>query len=149
MFSLRNQTPSQVATGNQPTALPPQQLPERPAAPPKVFALVVSPVGVRSGNERAAVVVPDGTDVLAIRLESDGEARSLTARRAVVRTVGGSEVWTGPVAAERPESAGIVARIDVPAASLSGDDYLITLYGTDRSGTEREWAQYFLRVRGR
>jgi hypothetical protein len=42
-----------------------------------------------------------------------------------------------------------LARIDVPAADLPPDDYLITLYGTNRSGAEAESAQYFLRVRTR
>jgi hypothetical protein len=43
----------------------------------------------------------------------------------------------------------MVARIDVPAASLPADDYLITLYGADETGTEHEWNQYFVRLRGR
>jgi len=115
-----------------------------PAAP-RVFALAVSPVAVRGGSETPAAVIPSGTDLVGIRLESDGEPRNLTARRASIRTVGGREAWQGPAASE--SSPGTVARIDVPAAAIPADDYLITLFGTDPRGVEAEWAQYFLRVR--
>ena len=116
---------------------------------PRVFALAVSPVAVRSGSDTPAVVIPPGTDVVGIRLESDGENRNLTARRASIRTVGGRDAWQGPVAAATESSPGTVARIDVPAAVIPAEDYLITLFGTDERGVEREWAQYFLRVRDR
>jgi hypothetical protein len=42
-----------------------------------------------------------------------------------------------------------VARVNVPAAELLPDDYIVTLYGADRAGVEREWSQYFLSVRAR
>ena len=119
-----------------------------PSPAARIFALTVSPVGVRGSAEGPSGVIPAGVDTVSVRLESDGENRSLTARRATVRTVAGREVWQGPVSTTA-NPPGIVARIDVPAASLPVDDYLITLYGTDRAGKESEWAQYVLRVRTR
>lgn len=121
----------------------------QPAAPPRVFALTVSPVTVRSGSDSPIVVIPAGTDLVALRLETDGEPRSFTPRRAVVRLVSGGDIWQGPVAADADRSPGVVARVDVPAANLPADDYLLTLYGTDSTLKEVEWTQYFLRVRSR
>jgi len=92
-------------------------------------------------------VVPAGTDTLSIRLESDPDHRPLTARRASIRTIGEREVWQGPAATEG-NPPGVIARVDVPAAAVPPDDYLVALFGTDRAGVERELAQYFLRVRG-
>jgi hypothetical protein len=119
-----------------------------PAPAPRIFALVVSPVAVRGGTDAPGVAIPADTDVVALRLERDAENRQLTASRASIRTVEGRVAWQGPVTAGINAPPSIAARLDVPAANLPADDYVITLYGTDRSGAEAEWAQYFLRIRG-
>ena len=116
---------------------------------PSVFALTLSPITVRSGSDSPATVLPAGTDIVAIRLENDTENRKLTARRAAIRTVGGRTVWQGPVTVETSPSPGGTSRIEVPAVNVPADDYLVTLYGTDSTGADQEWAQYFLRVRRR
>jgi hypothetical protein len=126
-----------------------ERSPGEPRQAAQVYALMLSPVAVRSGSESISVVIPPGTDVVAMRLESDAERRSLVARRASIRIVGGDTVWEGSVAAEANPPAGTVARVDVPAARLQADDYLVTLFGTDQAGVEREWTQYYLRVRDR
>jgi hypothetical protein len=122
--------------------------PERTPSAPRTFALTIAPVAVRSGAGSPAVVIPAGTEVVVIRLESDADARRLTARRAAIRTVAGVAVWQGPVTADGHAPA-VAARLDVPVASLPADDYLVTLYGTNPSGVEQEWNQYYLRVRVR
>jgi hypothetical protein len=141
-----------VTTRQTPAAEPAPGTTPQPAAAPRVFALTVSPAAVRGSSDSPAVVIPAGTDLVALRLESDGEPRRLTPRRAAVRLVTGRTVWEGPVgelATPGDRIPGVVARVDVPAASLPADDYVLTLYGTDPAGKEVEWTQYFLRVRGR
>jgi hypothetical protein len=120
-----------------------------PSPAPRLFALAVSPVAVRSGSDNPAIVIPPDADVVVVRLQSDGENRQLTPARAAIRTVSGDGVWDGRVASDGKLPAGVLAQIDVPAKTLPADDYLITLYGTERSGDEVEWTQYVLRVRSR
>ena len=69
--------------------------------------------------------------------------------RAAIRTVGGGEVWQGPATVGGELPAGVIARIEVPASRLAVDDYVVTLFGTDAGGAERELSRYFLRVRAR
>ena len=45
--------------------------------------------------------------------------------------------------------SGIVARLEVPAAGLPADDYIVTVLTTDGNGAEHERARYFLRIRER
>ena len=132
-----------------PTQNPAPQTPAAVAEAPRVFAEALSPVGVRGASESRSIVIPAGTETLVLRLESEGDGRQLTARRAAIRTVGGQDVWQGTVTPDSNLPTGIVARIDVPAGRLPPDDYLVTLLGTDRAGAEVEWSQYFLRVRAR
>jgi hypothetical protein len=137
------------------TPLPPAAPAQREAGPapspasPRLFAVTLSPIAVRSVSDSPNVVIPNGTDVVAIQFERDADTQTLIARRASVRTVAGREVWQGPVARDPAPSRAVAAHVEVPAAQLPADDYLVTLFGNDRSGAEREWAQYFLRVRAR
>ena len=124
--------------GQPPTSAPPA---------PRVFAVSISPVTVRSAAEAPAVILPAGTDVLALSLE--GEPDRGPGRRGSIRTVSGDEIWQGPATVTGDLPAGVIARIDVPAARLPADDYVVTLFGTDRAGAERELSRYFLRVRAR
>jgi hypothetical protein len=143
---------SNMATKQTPAAQPIPEPTRQPAATPRVFALTVSPAAVRGSSDSPAIVIPAGTDLVALRLESDGEPRGLTPRRVAVRLVTGRTVWEGAVgelATPADRVPGVVARVDVPASSLPADDYVLTLYGADPSGKEVEWTQYFLRVRGR
>jgi hypothetical protein len=136
-----------------PAAAPAPASPNQPMssspAPTRVFAVSISPVAVRSAAENAVVIVPQGTEVLVLHLEGETGARKLVTGRASIRTVTGVEIWHGPATVEGGQLPGVIARIDVPAASLPVDDYLITLFATDRTGTEQEWSRYFLRVRAR
>lgn len=133
-----------VETTPQPSRTTPEPT---PGPAPTLLALALSPVAVRSAADSASVTIPAGTDRLSLRLEDDGGGRQLTPTRASIRTVSGSAIWQGPVTAASNLPPGTTAQIDVPTASLATDDYLVTLYGVDRSNAEQEWMQYFLRVR--
>jgi hypothetical protein len=139
MFGPLRSQPAPIAANQPPQPSAGASTPVTPAAP-RVFALTLAPLSVRGAAENPAVVIPPDAEVVAIHFEADPDTRGLTARRAVVGTVDGRETWRGAVTD---------GRIDVPAARLPADDYIVTLFGADRSGAEREWNQYFLRVRAR
>jgi hypothetical protein len=119
-----------------------------PAAP-RVFTLSISPAAVRSAGDSAAAIIPSGTDIVVMQLEGDGGARPASRARAVVRTVSGSEVWRGPASVAGDLPAGVRARIEVPAARVPADDYIVELFGPDAKGVERQQSSYFLRLRAR
>jgi hypothetical protein len=120
-----------------------------PSTSPRVFALALSPVAVRSAGGDAPLTIPAGTDFVSVTLEDDGGGQRLAGGRAVIRTVGGGEIWQGPATVDGDLPAGALARIQVPAARLGPDDYVITLFQSDAPGFDRERSRYFLRVRAR
>ena len=93
------------------------------------------------------VTVPEGTDILALTLEGDMDPARTTSMRVMLRTVGGDEVWRGPASRPLEGRSGGGARVEIPAASLPADDYIVTLFSTDVSGVETEEARYFLQLR--
>jgi hypothetical protein len=130
---------------------PPVRDPTPPAAPatsPRVFAVSISPMSVRSGDTASRVTVPADIDVLAVTLEPDVDGQSGEATRAVVRTVDGTEVWRGPAGSRDGSPAGAV-RIEIPTANVPVDDYVIVVFATDQGGSEIEKARYFLQLRRR
>ena len=143
------QTPtSMVATGPAPRPAPPAGSPgvPRPQAPAArgVVALALSPINVRSAAGTASITIPEGTDIVVLRLQGDAGDRDLSGR-VVVRAVGGTEAWRG-VARPEPGSPP-VSRAEVPAARLSVNDYTVELLQTDRGGRDVERYRYFFRVR--
>ena len=122
--------------------------PQSPPPSPRVFAFSLAPLRVRGGGDRPGLVIPDGTEIVALDLErGDSDAR-LDYARGVIRTLSGQEVWSG-AASTGTLPAGIAARLEVPTGRLPADDYTITLISVDPSGREREDYVYFLRVGGR
>src|SRR5262249_38741443 len=65
----------------------------------------------------------------------------------VIRTVDGREAWQGPAAAASPAAASALTAVEVPAAALARDDYVVTLFEPDGRGGERERYRYVLRIR--
>lgn len=128
-----------------PPAVPPAPDAVVPLPTPRVFAMSISPIAVRSPSQSPSLIIPAGTDTVALRLE--GEAPVPRPARVVVRTVSGDEIWRGPVAAA--SDPGAVARADIPAAQLRPEDYIVELFGTDAAGVERERYRYYLKVRSR
>ena len=144
-------------TGGPPTqtAIPQQPpRPETPTAPPALpspvlFAVSLSPTGVRSGDNAPPITIPSGTDRVSIHLESDGARPRFTDGRATIHTVSGREVWQGAATAETAERGLALAHVDVPADRLPSDDYVVALFERETSGRETEVFRYFLRVRAR
>lgn len=116
---------------------PQEPPPAAPSArPPSVFAFALSPINVRSNNESRALVIPAGTDVVTLDLQSEGAAPRAIGAEATIATVDGRRVWSG-AATTVGLARGVLARIDVPAALLAPDDYFVEIAGY----------RYFLRVR--
>jgi hypothetical protein len=158
VLSSRTTTDSQAenrmpgAPVSPPTATPAPSQSEPlgpPRSPSEVFAVVLSPLAVRSASESPTVAIPGGTDLVAIRLEGEPAGRLSADGRAAIRTVEGKEVWKGAAIIEENVPPGILARIDVPAADLPVNDYVVTLYSIDAANAEQERARYFLRIRQR
>lgn len=117
------------------------------AAAPRIFVVSISPINVRGAGSSSRLMIPSGTDVVRLRLEGDAQHARVEGARARVRTVNGGEVWRGPAEAPNDVPAGTIAQIDVPAARLPVDDYVIELVGINASGREYERSRYFLSVR--
>ncbi len=131
------------------TSPAPKPLTVPPPPQPKIFAFSLSPASVRSAGTNAVLVIPAGTNLVRLRLEGDAGAPTVERPRARIRTIAGGEVWRGPAAAANDAPAGTIAQIDLPAAHLPADDYVIELFGDDATGVEREHFRYFLAVRAR
>jgi hypothetical protein len=117
------------------------------AIPPRVFAFSLASGNVRGADDQPPLVIPPNADVVALRLEPTANRAATSSARAVVATLGGESKWEGD--ARSPAAGAPGLEIDIPAARLPPDDYIVTLYGRAASGGERERDRYFLRVRAR
>jgi hypothetical protein len=149
---VRSRPDGSVVVDNQPPAATQPAPPvagaqPTPAPAVRIFALALSPVAVRSMSESVTLVIPANTDIVAITLEGEPARPPFGDGRATIRTVGSDEVWQGPaiVGPDLPPAA--IARIDVPAAALRPDDYVVTLFKGGTQDAGEEWSRYFLRVR--
>lgn len=130
-----------------PPATPPASTASPDAPSARMLVLSLAAIAVRGANAAQTVAPTPSVERLRLQLQDDGEGRRLKPTRIEIRTVGGTVVWQGPVDGAAPESAGVVAAVAVPVASVPPDDYVVTLMGTDEAGREGEWAQYMLSVR--
>jgi hypothetical protein len=128
---------------------PPISQPTTVAPAPRIFAISISPTTVRSAGGNTSVVIPAGTDIVRLHLEGEAGTTRIEAARARVRTVSGTQVWRGSAGLPDAAPPGAIAQIDVPAAQLPPDDYVIELFDVDTAGAERERARYFFPVRAR
>ena len=80
-----------------------------------------------------------------MQLEGTNDRAGLDPMRVEIRTVNGRAVWKGSAAGAVTPRSGILARVDVPAATLPADDYLVVLFEISSGGSERQRDSYFLR----
>jgi hypothetical protein len=115
---------------------------------PVVVAISISPILVRGADKASTLAIAPGTDVVRLLLrEGERGERPLGQGRAIVHTVGGREVWQGPADSSAGLPRGELARVEIPAALLRPNDYIVELLGTDARGAAVERYRYFLRVR--
>ena len=149
-----------VRESTQPTSIPPPPERSTPARPapgepasdprtPVTIALSVSPILVRGADvQPATVTIASGIDVVRLHLVGQTGDPPLRRGRVIVRTVVGREVWRG-AAVEGTNSDRDLGLVDVPAALLEPDDYVVALLDSPPGTEEVERHRYFLRVRGR
>ncbi len=133
----------------QPPPPPPPPVPEPVRPDAIVVVLSISPILVRGSDQPASLTIAPEADVVRLYLQGQGTERRFGRGRAVVRTVAGSEAWTGPaleIVGAKPHE---LASIDVPADRLPPDDYIVVLLEADASGRDVERHRYFFRVRRR
>jgi hypothetical protein len=117
-----------------------------PAGPVRVVASL-SPILVRGGDQPASLTIAAGTDLVRLHLQGETTDRRLQRARAIVRTVAGHEIWTGPATPVVRSTPKAFAYIDIPADRLRPDDYIIELLQRDAGRREVEINRYFFRVR--
>jgi hypothetical protein len=157
VWILRATRPETVAVqspppANVPTAPPqPQHVdaPTPPRAAPVVVTLSISPILVRGADQPASLTIAAGTDVVRLHLEGQPADRRLGPGRAIVRTVAGDEVWSGPAMEVTGSKTPEFARIDIPVDRRRPDDYIVELLGPDAGGREVERYRYFFRVQSK
>jgi hypothetical protein len=133
-----------LATNTSPPAPQPPDVVRRPDAP-AVVAVSLAAGGVRGSSGGAILTIPPGANLIRLDLEGDPAAPRPVRARAIVRAVSGATVWQGPTVAETP--ATVAARLEIPAATLPPDDYIVILLAGASDGREAERERYFLRVR--
>jgi hypothetical protein len=146
---ILRESPNQKETtvDNRPPAASGASHAPAPQADPRVVALSLSPISVRGAADSPTLVIPAGTDIVALKLEGETRGAPLRQPRIIIRTVAGDEVWRGPAIVVNDLGPGILARAEIPAARLRADDFIVTLFDTDAAGYEHERSRYVLRVR--
>jgi hypothetical protein len=129
-----------------PALTPPGPSLSAPAAP-RVFAFLLRPTLTRSADDVPRLVIPNGTEVVTLELEGTSDRAGLGPMRVEIRSVNGQAVWKGPAAGAGAPRSGILTRVDVPAATLTADDYIVVLFEIGSGGSEHQRDSYFLRVR--
>jgi hypothetical protein len=129
--------------GNAPA--PPPAVKAAPPAP-AVLAVTLSPLQPRApGADQPTASIDPGIDIVRLELQEDPAAPPLGKGRAVVRTVDGRQVSRGAVVVDAGSPTR--AHLDVPAAHLPPDDYIVELYESTAGGRDVERYRYFFRVR--
>lgn len=147
MYRPAKESPERVDTASTTVAEAPPTA--ATASVPRVFALALAPVGVRGTSAASGVAIPGDAEVIRVRLDADGDARTLAPTTAIVRTVDGADVWRGAVREVTGQTPDALAEVEIPARALGPNDYVLVLRGLDRGDVEREWLHYALRIRER
>ena len=142
--SLNRPKPFEVAAQPARPSAPTGRQRSAPASSPRVFALTISPVGVRGAASDRAVVIPQGTERVTIRLGRDVDTMAMIDARASIRVVGAEEVWQGLLTPATGSDA--IGGLELAAAQLRAEDYVVAVHGTTRDGRQQS-VRYFLRIR--
>jgi hypothetical protein len=122
-----------------------QQTPARSVqspAPPSVltvFSFALSPISVRGGAAQPLAIGPDADQAQLQLTLPPGDWQSF---QVSIRPVRGQTFWSQQRL--KPRAGKVI--VNVPAAQLPFDDYILTLSGVDRAGKTEEITQYSFRV---
>jgi hypothetical protein len=142
--------PGGVAVEPEPTRAPPQTAQAKQTPPlrvaPTVASLVLTVGGVRGADasQTPHLVIPPGTTQVRLRLNlKDNDYPSY---RAVLRAVGGAEVFSrqGLKPTNTKSGAGFI--FVLPARELAAGDYILTLAGVNQDGEIDDVSKSIFRV---
>lgn len=112
-----------------------------PQASTVSFVLVTDLIRRASGETKRLIVPKDIAFVqLRLVLENEVEHKNY---RAVFATAVGDQIWSEDI----KNAAGKAVVVQIPAKIFASDDYTITLFDMDASGTLEEVGEYFFPVR--
>jgi hypothetical protein len=143
-------TPVQPEERDVANAPPAAQVPAATTPPPaptaasdRLIALVLLPGSVRSTGEGAVLHVPEGGDVVRIRVDHEGPGCAVY--RAIISTPEGQEVWArSALTRVDPRVTSVI--LAVPANALQPGDYILTLRGGSEAGALQDVGVYSFRV---
>lgn len=115
------------------------------AVAPAMAVSFVLGLGMRGGEPATAYRVPPAADTIVLDLILDGGGLDFPTFRALLRDLGGQEVWSrgGLIATKgRDEKGTRSVRLEIPAALLRDGEYVVTLLGVDEAGASEEVGFY-------
>ena len=126
----------------------PQQTPgpgKPTARRPVIASFVFAPGTARSGEEGRDIAVPEGAQILRLRLdlERGDEYRSYGAE---LRTAAGRPVWRNGALRPRSRKSRPSVVLDIPATDLTPGEYELTLTGTAGEGRPDVIGYYYFRL---
>ncbi len=114
-----------------------------PRIQPTLFSFALLST-VRGGSEQQILKIPAGTDLVRLLMKiENGNYRSY---QTSIRQVDGRGNWNQPVTSSKRTGGGITVSVKIPANKLSSGDYILTLNGTDATGSTEEINRYFFRI---
>lgn len=114
-----------------------------PRIQPTLFSFALLST-VRGGSEQQILKIPGGTDQVRLLMKTEsGNYRSFLTN---IRQVDGNGSWNQAANAAKQPNGGATVSVKIPANKLSSGDYILTLNGTDATGSTEEINRYFFRV---
>lgn len=114
----------------------------KPNSSPSVFSFVLLS-GVR-GGEQQTLKLPPGIEQ--IRLQMKLESNDYSRYSASIREVGGGQSLNSQPTRATSNQTGTTVSVNFSASKLNSGDYILTLTGTDSTGTREEINRYFFRL---
>jgi anti-sigma factor RsiW len=140
------QTAEQIPQPEQTPQTAPDERTDRPAPQLSIATFVLAPGLTRDAAGDRTFVIPEGTQIVRLRLPLD-KGDEYPAYRAELNTASGNSVWKGDQLRSQPEAAGQSLVLDVPADLLRSDRYELALTGINKDIVEDIGYYYFGFVR--
>ena len=111
---------------------------------PRVVAFVLNPGLQRTGGDSTRFVIP--TEAKQVRLQVNFKVGDYPHFSATLETAEGLKVWDQTGLKARRAAAGRMIILNIPAARLAEQDYVLTISGTSSTGQTESVAEYSFRV---
>jgi hypothetical protein len=112
--------------------------------PNTVLAVTLTPGATRGDGAIERVVIPAGVET--IRLQLNLPAAEYESYSAVVKVVGGREIYAEDNLKAERSAEGLMVRVHIPAAKLKSEDYQLNLTGLEANRQPETVGRYDFRV---